>query len=68
VTRGTTPRPPPAPVRSDHYGWEVAGEGKGLFVSFVPIVVDTFFKLWLFTAFNRQSPSTVATLKEMDRH
>ena len=53
---------------SDHYGWEVEAEGKGLFVSFVPIVIDTFFKLWLFTAFNRQSPSTVVTIKEMDRH
>ena len=34
----------------------------------VPIFVDTLFKLWLFTGLNRQNPSTVVTIKEMDRH
>ena len=41
---------------------------KGLFVSFVPILLDTLFKLWLFTSLNKQSPSTVVTVREMDRH
>lgn len=52
----------------EHYGWEAGEVEKGLFVSFFPIMIDTLFKLYLFTSLNRESPSTVATLKEMDRH
>lgn len=54
--------------RSEHYGWDVGDVPKGLFVSFVPILLDTLFKLWLFTSLNKQSPSTVVTVREMDRH
>ena len=52
----------------EHYGWAFAENAKGWFVSIVPIFVDTLFKLWLFTGLNRQNPSTVVTIKEMDRH
>lgn len=39
-----------------------------IFVSTVPVVLDTFFKYWLFKNLNRTDPSASVTLKEMDRH
>lgn len=37
-----------------------------LFIATVPVIVDTMFKYWVFRSLSRMSPSTVATLKEMD--
>lgn len=55
-------------VLAEHWGVDPDPTLSVFFVSVVPIVLDTFFKLWLFTGLNRTNPSTVATLKEMDRH
>jgi CemA family len=61
------------------HGWEVLLEGLAnhlgvaanhsaisLFIATVPVVVDTMVKYWIFRSLSRMSPSTVATLKEMD--
>ncbi|MEC4819756.1 MAG: proton extrusion protein PcxA [Scytonema sp. PMC 1069.18] len=61
------------------HGWEVLLEGLAnhlgiaashsaisLFIATVPVVVDTTVKYWIFRSLSRMSPSTVATLKEMD--
>jgi CemA family len=61
------------------HGWEVLLEGLAnhlgvaanksmisLFIATVPVVMDTMFKYWIFRYLSRMSPSTVATLKEMD--
>ena len=39
-----------------------------LFVSTVPVVLDTAFKYWLFKGLNRIDPSASVTLHEIDRH
>lgn len=39
-----------------------------LFVSTVPVVLDTAFKYWLFKGLNRIDPSASVTLSEIDRH
>lgn len=61
------------------HGWDVLLEGMAnhlgvaasksmisVFIATVPVVVDTMFKYWVFRSLSRMSPSTVATLKEMD--
>jgi CemA family len=61
------------------HGWEVLLEGLSshlgiatnhsmisLFIATVPVVLDTIFKYWIFRSLSRMSPSTVATLKEMN--
>lgn len=61
------------------HGWEVLLEGLAahlgvapnrsaisLFIATVPVVADTMVKYWIFRSLSRMSPSTVATLKEMD--
>jgi CemA family len=61
------------------HGWEVLLEAMAehlgvaaneslifLFIATVPVVMDTIFKYWIFRYLSRMSPSTVATLKEMD--
>ncbi|MBD2202650.1 proton extrusion protein PcxA [Calothrix sp. FACHB-1219] len=61
------------------HGWEVLLEGLSahlgiaanksaisLFIATVPVVADTMIKYWIFRSLSRMSPSTVATLKEMD--
>lgn len=61
------------------HGWEVLLEGLSahlgiapnksaisLFIATVPVVADTMVKYWIFRSLSRMSPSTVATLKEMD--
>ncbi|NJO41778.1 MAG: proton extrusion protein PcxA [Cyanobacteria bacterium CRU_2_1] len=61
------------------HGWEVVLEGLAnhlgvaanhsmisLFIATVPVVGDTAFKYWIFRSLSRMSPSTVATLKEMN--
>ena len=39
-----------------------------IFVSIVPVALDTAFKFWLFRGLNRIDPSASVTLKEIDRH
>jgi hypothetical protein len=39
-----------------------------LFVSTVPVALDTAFKYWLFKGLNRIDPSASVTLSEIDRH
>ncbi|CAG9467682.1 unnamed protein product [Pedinophyceae sp. YPF-701] len=51
-----------------HYGWEVEMEPRYIFTAIVPVTLDAIFKLYLFSTFTKQSPSTVATIREMDRH
>jgi CemA family len=61
------------------HGWEVLLEGLAnhlgvaanhsmisLFIATVPVVADTILKYWIFRYLSQMSPSTVATLKEMD--
>jgi CemA family len=61
------------------HGWEVLLEGLSshlgiaanksaisLFIATVPVLADTMIKYWIFRSLSRMSPSTVATLKEMD--
>eukprot|EP01023_Acetabularia_acetabulum_P050217 TRINITY_DN5411_c0_g2_i2.p1 TRINITY_DN5411_c0_g2~~TRINITY_DN5411_c0_g2_i2.p1 ORF type:complete len:424 (-),score=97.23 TRINITY_DN5411_c0_g2_i2:773-2020(-) len=53
---------------TEHYGQEVEEESIVIFVGIVPVVLDTFFKLWIFRGLTKISPSAAVTLKEMDRH
>ena len=39
-----------------------------VFVAIVPVVLDSFFKYWIFVGLNRQDPAATVTLKSMDRH
>lgn len=39
-----------------------------IFVSTVPVILDTAFKWWLFKGLNRIDPSASVTLSEIDRH
>ncbi len=39
-----------------------------IFVAIVPVVMDAFFKLWIFKGLNRENPAAAVTLKQMDRH
>jgi hypothetical protein len=61
------------------HGWEVLLEGASnhlgiapshsaisLFIATVPVIMDTLFKYWIFRYLSRMSPSTVATLKDMN--
>lgn len=61
------------------HGWEVLLEGMAnhlgvapnksaisLFIATVPVLMDTVLKYWIFRYLSRMSPSTVATLKEMN--
>ncbi|NWF62653.1 MAG: proton extrusion protein PcxA [Fischerella sp.] len=61
------------------HGWEVLLESLSahlgiapnksaisLFIATVPVIADTMVKYWIFRSLSRMSPSTVATLKEMD--
>lgn len=61
------------------HGWEVLLEGLAnhlgvaanhsaisLFIATVPVIADTMVKYWLFRSLSQMSPSTLATLKEMD--
>jgi CemA family len=61
------------------HGWEVLLESLAghlgvaanrsaisLFIATVPVFADTMVKYWIFRSLSRMSPSTMATLKEMD--
>jgi hypothetical protein len=61
------------------HGWEVLLEGMAnhlgvaanhsaisLFIATVPVVMDTLLKYWLFRYLSQMSPSTLATMKDMN--
>lgn len=48
-----------------HYGFEAEEEGLVIFVGVVPVVIDVFFKYWIFIGLNRISPGAVITLKQV---
>jgi CemA family len=37
-------------------------------VAVVPVIMDSFFKYWIFVGLNRADPAAAVTLKSMDRH
>ncbi|KAG2492721.1 hypothetical protein HYH03_009134 [Edaphochlamys debaryana] len=51
-----------------HYGIEPSEQGVVIFVGVVPVVIDVFFKYWIFIGLNRISPGAVVTIKQVDRH
>jgi hypothetical protein len=48
-----------------HYGIEPSEEGVVVFVGVVPVVIDVFFKYWIFIGLNRISPGAVVTIKQV---
>ncbi|GAB4815193.1 hypothetical protein N2152v2_002239 [Parachlorella kessleri] len=53
---------------SRHYGVEPELEGIYVFVSTVPVILDTCFKYWIFVGLNKEDPAAAVTLRQMDRH
>lgn len=53
---------------SGHYGLEAEDEGLKIFVATIPVLLDTLFKVWIFTGLNKVDPAAAVTLKQMDRH
>lgn len=51
-----------------HYGVEAEEEAVALFVGVVPVVIDVFFKYWIFVGLNKISPGAVVTIKQIERH
>ncbi|GAX83742.1 hypothetical protein CEUSTIGMA_g11167.t1 [Chlamydomonas eustigma] len=51
-----------------HYGVEAEEEGVVIFVGVVPVVIDVFFKYWIFIGLNKISPGAVVTIKQIDTH
>jgi len=51
-----------------HYGFEAEEEAVVIFVGVVPVVIDVFFKYWIFIGLNRISPGAVVTIKQVDTH
>jgi len=51
-----------------HYGFEADEEGVVIFVGVVPVVIDVFFKYWIFVGLNKISPGAVVTIKQIDTH
>eukprot|EP00195_Chlamydomonas_chlamydogama_P013466 CAMPEP_0202909342 /NCGR_PEP_ID=MMETSP1392-20130828/49073_1 /ASSEMBLY_ACC=CAM_ASM_000868 /TAXON_ID=225041 /ORGANISM="Chlamydomonas chlamydogama, Strain SAG 11-48b" /LENGTH=147 /DNA_ID=CAMNT_0049599059 /DNA_START=3 /DNA_END=446 /DNA_ORIENTATION=+ len=50
------------------YGFEAEEEGVVIFVGIVPVVIDVFFKYWIFIGLNKISPGAVVTIKQIDTH
>lgn len=48
-----------------HYGVEPSEEGVVIFVGTVPVLIDVFFKYWIFIGLNRISPGAVVTIKQV---
>ncbi len=53
-------------VMAEHLGVPANKTLISLFIATIPVFMDTMFKYWIFRYLSRMSPSTVATLKEMD--
>lgn len=39
-----------------------------IFVSIIPVGMDTWFKYWVFTGLQRIDPAAAVTMDEIDRH
>jgi hypothetical protein len=48
-----------------HYGFEAEEEALVIFVGVIPVVIDVFFKYWIFIGLNRISPGAVVTIKQV---
>lgn len=48
-----------------HYGFEADEEGVVIFIGIVPVVIDVFFKYWIFIGLNKISPGAVVTIKQV---
>jgi hypothetical protein len=51
---------------SSHLGVAANHSAISIFIATVPVVLATIFKYWIFRSLSRMSPSTVATLKDMN--
>jgi len=51
-----------------HYGAEADEDASHLFVATIPVILDSFFKYWIFVGLNRRDPAAAVTLRSMDRH
>ncbi len=51
---------------AEHLGLPPNGSFIGLFVATFPVILATIFKYWIFRYLNRVSPSSVATLRNMN--
>jgi translation elongation factor EF-1beta len=51
---------------ASHLGIPANKSAISLFIATVPVILDTIFKYWIFRSLSRMSPSTVATLKDMN--
>lgn len=48
-----------------HYGFEADEEGVVIFVGTVPVIIDVFFKYWIFIGLNKISPGAVVTIRNV---
>lgn len=55
----STPSSPPRALQEDSIQ---------IFVSIVPVCLDSYFKYWIFVGLNKQDPAAAVTLRNMDRH
>ncbi|SAY39282.1 proton extrusion protein PcxA [Candidatus Synechococcus spongiarum] len=51
---------------AEHFGLSPNSDFIGLFVATFPVILATIFKYWIFRYLNRVSPSSVATLRNMN--
>ena len=48
-----------------HFGFQISKDSVFFFISTFPVLLDTFFKYWIFRYLNKISPSTVAIYQSM---
>ncbi|MEH2196236.1 MAG: proton extrusion protein PcxA [Nostoc sp.] len=51
---------------AEHLGLPASRNAVFVFIATFPVILNTIFKYWIFRYLSRLSPSTLATLKEMD--
>jgi hypothetical protein len=51
---------------ANHLGVAANHSAISLFIATVPVVMDTLLKYWLFRYLSQMSPSTLATMKDMN--
>ncbi|KAL6776427.1 CEM1 [Auxenochlorella protothecoides x Auxenochlorella symbiontica] len=57
-----------AQLFTQHYGFHPSEDSIQIFVSIVPVCLDSYFKYWIFVGLNKQDPAAAVTLRSMDRH
>ncbi|KAL6777324.1 CEM1 [Auxenochlorella protothecoides x Auxenochlorella symbiontica] len=57
-----------AQLFTQHYGFHPSEDSIQIFVSIVPVCLDSYFKYWIFVGLNKQDPAAAVTLRNMDRH